>query len=140
MINSSSMRAISVKQPWALLISMGFVDLINRGWSTDEFGPVLIHAARVIDKNSLNGLRNRGFDIPDELLTGGIVGMADLYGCVSSIECRNVWNDRTGYCFLLRGARSLKFGRCQGSPKFFDVTVPERFASAIEEQFRAKQG
>lgn len=74
--------ALSVKQPWAALLVGGVKAVEVRSWPTDRRGPVLIHAARVPDE------RPHGWAaLPPRLRplaerTGGLIGVAELVGCV----------------------------------------------------------
>lgn len=42
------MRALSLWQPWASLVPLGFKTIETRSWSTDYGGPLLIHAAKTL--------------------------------------------------------------------------------------------
>lgn len=81
------MKAISIHQPWALLIANGHKDIENRSWPTKFRGRVLIHAS--------NGMSREDYEIAqatlehanlpdvalppfDELERGGIVGVATI--------------------------------------------------------------
>lgn len=40
------MKAISLTQPWASLVALGFKTIETRSWSTQYRGPIAIHAAK----------------------------------------------------------------------------------------------
>jgi len=40
-----SLRALSLRQPWAWLVTNGSKDIENRSWHTNHRGPLLIHAS-----------------------------------------------------------------------------------------------
>src|SRR5436189_5084024 len=42
--NHPSMKALSVRQPWAWLIVNGYKDIENRDWATKRRGRIWIHA------------------------------------------------------------------------------------------------
>lgn len=42
------MRAISLHQPWASLVALGFKEYETRSWSTQYRGKLLIHAAKLL--------------------------------------------------------------------------------------------
>lgn len=52
--------ALSINQPWAMLIAMGIKDIENRNWDTGFRGKLYIHAGRDFDWKALNWLFNRG--------------------------------------------------------------------------------
>jgi len=65
------MKAISVWQPWALLLVHGLKKIETRSWLTKYRGPLLIHAA-------LKELPGLGIlNLP----RGGIIGTVDLIDC-----------------------------------------------------------
>jgi hypothetical protein len=66
------MKILSIRQPWAYLITRGSKNIENRSWPTNYRGPVLIHASLKVDKQSCV---DHGLD-PTKLETGGVVGMA----------------------------------------------------------------
>jgi hypothetical protein len=45
-----AMKILSIRQPWAYLITRGSKNIENRSWPTNYRGPVLIHASLKIDK------------------------------------------------------------------------------------------
>lgn len=51
------MKALSIRQPYAWVVVMGFKPVENRSWATNHRGPVLIHA----------GLREMSADVEDVL-------------------------------------------------------------------------
>ena len=40
------MKAITVHQPWASLLTLGYKGYETRSWATSYRGPILIHAGR----------------------------------------------------------------------------------------------
>jgi hypothetical protein len=72
------MKILSIRQPWAYLITQGSKDIENRTWPTNYRGPVLVHASLRVDKR--DGLAH-GLD-PSKFQTGGIVGIAEIVDCV----------------------------------------------------------
>jgi hypothetical protein len=74
--------ALSIKQPWAALIVAGHKTVEVRTWGTARRGPLLIHASKTPDPRpegwaaitpDLQTLSNLG---------GGIIGVAELTGCI----------------------------------------------------------
>lgn len=88
------MKALSIRQPWAWLITHGYKVVENRTWETFYRGPILIHAGKVMTKADYEAacifmacderIRhiNAVLPLPKDLERGGIVGCADLVGCV----------------------------------------------------------
>lgn len=88
-----NVRAITLWQPWASLVALGFKRYETRSWSTSYKGKLLIHAAARPDKqyerlaiieacrgteyfNTLIQLFNEA-----EFSLGAVVAIADLTGC-----------------------------------------------------------
>jgi hypothetical protein len=81
-MDQQQIYALSIKQPWATLLVSGLKSIEVRGWSTKRRGRVLIHAGRIPDRR-----RRAWAQVPEHLreaagLLGGIVGAAELTGCV----------------------------------------------------------
>jgi hypothetical protein len=50
------MKALSIRQPWANLISLGIKTIETRTWKTDYRGQLAIHASKSIDKSGVGYL------------------------------------------------------------------------------------
>jgi hypothetical protein len=46
-------KALSIQNPWAWAICAGHKDVENRDWATRHRGPLLIHAGKTVDADSL---------------------------------------------------------------------------------------
>lgn len=120
------MRAISVRQPWAWLLANGHKEVENRTWETTFRGRFLIHAGKTMTKRDYAEVVEFLVDISspvqlpafDDLVRGGVVGIAELHGCVSA--CANPYFFGP-YGFLVRNARPLPFVSFKGQLGFFDV-------------------
>lgn len=115
--------ALSIRQPWAWLITAGHKDIENRTWATKFRGPVLIHAGKGMTRVEYDNCdwtsRDLGVCLPHflALQRGGIVGMAEIVDCVESSD--SPWF--TGpYGFVIRNARPLPFQPCKGALNFFE--------------------
>ena len=76
------MKALTVRQPWASLITSGVKQVENRAWRTNHRGRLAIHAARAVDKTAdSHGL------ILSELPRGAVIGLVDLIDCHPASEC-----------------------------------------------------
>ena len=102
------MKILSIRQPWAYLITRGSKSIENRSWPTNYRGPVLIHASLKIDKQPCVDHR---LD-PTKLETGGVVGIAEIVDCVTTHRSR--WFEGP-YGFVLKNRRGLPFVRWTGA-------------------------
>lgn len=116
------MKALSIRQPYAWLIAQGIKDIENRTWVTGYRGPVLIHAGKAYPKrdyeDDFDCYAGRGYPDSREAITGGIVGMATITGCVSRSDSR-WWIGPYG--FTLSNAVACPLIPCVGALGFFDV-------------------
>ena len=71
---ASSIRALTIRQPWPELILRRRKPIEIRSWRTKYRGPLVIHAGARVDVSSANRL---GLN-PDELVSGAFVGVAVL--------------------------------------------------------------
>ncbi len=78
--------ALSIRQPWAWAILAGHKPVENRTWSTRYRGPLIIHAARMVDEEARAAFVAQGWPLPSTLQTGGFVGIARLVDVVSHHE------------------------------------------------------
>lgn len=133
---ASPVYALSLKQPWATLLVHGLKTVEVRKWPTTRRGRILIHAGRIPDPRPEAWLH-----VPVELAklarqTGGIVGQADLTGCVlyRSLDgfCRDqkrhlnepAWFEPPAlYGFTFANASPLPFRRYSGWMRFFPVEL-----------------
>lgn len=78
------MKAITLEQPFASLMSVGAKTIETRPWSTDYRGPLAIHSAAsskpVSDPYYKSILVSAGLDVT-QLPLGKIVAIARLVGC-----------------------------------------------------------
>lgn len=127
--------AISIRQPWAWAIVHAGKDIENRDWPTRFRGPVCIHAAKGMTRDEYDNANRHiqsvlgqvGQDwldrwlgvtaAPSRLERGGIVGVADIIGCVDFSESPWFFGR---YGFVLRNARPVDFIPVRGALGFFD--------------------
>ena len=126
------MKTLSIQQPWAWAIVRGFKDIENRTWRTKYRGPLLIHAGKKEDTESVQYvIRQVAFqtaDLPGLVLSdyirhghrGAIVGHARLVDCVSAHRSR--WFEGP-WGFVLEDAKPLQPHPYKGRLGLFDVTV-----------------
>ena len=116
------MKVIVIRQPWAWLIVEGHKDIENRTWTPRYRGPLLIQAsANLPAKRKLDEGRQyackRGVVLPDEFVTGGIVGIVQLDDCVT--KSRSKWfHGPIGW--RLSKPKKLPFIPLKGRLRLFD--------------------
>lgn len=72
------MKVISIKQPFASLISEGIKEYEFRTWRTKYRGEILIHASKTIDKKALEKFKKYNLDCP----TGCIIARVNITDCI----------------------------------------------------------
>ncbi|MDP9197309.1 MAG: ASCH domain-containing protein [Thermoproteota archaeon] len=73
------MKCLSLKQPYAELLVCGKKTIEARSWNTKFRGQFLVHASKNINEEACKRLR---ID-QTKLVTGAIVGKANLYNVIS---------------------------------------------------------
>jgi hypothetical protein len=87
-------HALSIRQPWAALVVLGFKTVEVRTWATRRRGPLWIHAGNIVDD------RTEAWDwiVTPELrrlagLTGGLIGTVELVDCIPYSDPRQFLAD-----------------------------------------------
>ncbi len=123
------MKALSIKQPWAELISQGIKTIEIRSWNTKYRGYFLIHASKKPDMN-VKDLFN--FDLK-KLLSGYILGYVKLLDVVTYNSEDEFLRDKDKhlsingnvkypvYGFILNDANLIKPIKYKGRLGFFEV-------------------
>ncbi len=76
------MKAVSVKQPWALAIASGLKTIETRTWSTDYRGPILIVASKKPDAAQLKmAMEETDGEIAEKIEYGKALATANLVDC-----------------------------------------------------------
>jgi hypothetical protein len=133
------MKALTVQQPWAWAIAMGFKDVENRSWGTDYRGPLAIHAGqrwasegdRSICRQVLEekGHVEPGVQVPERHLLGMgvVVAVVDLVDICPGRLCRcSVWGAIGAKHWKLRNARPLSEPvPASGRLGLWDIELPE---------------
>lgn len=121
------LKALSIQQPWAWAIFNGKT-VENRSWKRNHRGFTFIHAGQKYDRQGHVWIEKTfNLVIPKELPTGGIVGMVNIYDCVTI--CESPWFFGP-YGFLMRDGTELPFYRYNGQLGFFDVCYPDALLKA----------
>lgn len=132
-----AIKALSIRQPWAWAITTLGKDVENRTWRRRYIGPVLIHAGAGLRKTDVEAFQATIDGHPDLCAhlaaagglnldrlreeTGGIVGIADITGCVRQSESPWFFGP---HGFTLANAKPLPFQACKGALGFFDPDLP----------------
>ena len=138
------MKALSIQQPWACLITDGHKDVENRSWDTRYRGLILIHTGKTIDGTGFldDGTLNRLYwrerlslaalnDMPQKASyyrLGGIVGYATLQKVVTKYH--SPWFIGP-YGFVLTQCHPVPFIPLRGQLGLFDV--PAEIEAQINE-------
>lgn len=89
------MKALTVRQPWATLITVGVKRYETRSWPTRHRGPLAIHAGMALDITGLpesslikKALCPHGFRELLDLPHGTVVAIAQLVDVYQSVDLR----------------------------------------------------
>ena len=139
------MKALSLRQPWAYIVTHWGKTIENRHWSTEFRGEFLIHAAKGMEPEEFEdafqfAVETCRWTLPQrhEFLEGfkkhdrrgGIVGRARLVhvrprcqpkGVASLFPCDHPWHIPDQFGFVLDKVEALPFVPFRGMPGFFDV-------------------
>lgn len=132
------MRALSIRQPYAFAIVMGFKPVENRDWRSDYRGPLLIHAglqeftARIGDVlRQIAKQTKRSETELDRLYRahsarGAIVGRATIVDCVTHHPSKWFYGPNA---FVLEDPTACPPLAWRGQQQFFDV--PDDVAATL---------
>jgi hypothetical protein len=126
------MKALSIRQPWAWLITHGYKPVENHTWATPHRGDTLIHAGVLFDHEGLQSVLRAFPDLrtvlPEQYELGGIVGKAQLLACVS--QHSSPWF--TGpYGFVMYEPRPVPLVKVRGMLGIFDVPMSPELHAAL---------
>ena len=133
---SGTLKALSLKQPFAWLIAHGYLLVDDRSWGTPYRGPILIHASKGLYEEYYQYIKS-STDIPipdkDKLDYGGVVGIARLVLCCKPGELPpGIHREQRAhfggihqdyYGFLFEQARPLPLLPCAGKLGLFEIDV-----------------
>lgn len=134
--------ALSIRQPWALLIVLGFKDIENRSWRTNRRGRFYVHTSPRISEREIAAARALIAgqaslrDNPEILaaldparlksLAGGIIGSVELVDCHDAHPSPWFVGPRG---FSLRDPRQIPLVPMPGALNFF--RIPDHVAHLI---------
>jgi len=118
----STIKILSIKQPWSWLIVNGHKNIENRDWRYEpKFrGTFWVHAGKQIDKEAYMFYFQHFRDMPviKDLELGGIVGQAEMVDCVR--KSSSEWFEGP-LGFVLIKAHTVPFHPLKGQLGFFNV-------------------
>lgn len=120
--------ALSIRQPWAHLVVEGIKHVENRERRSRYVGPLLIHAGKQPDLESVRwvnftliGLGRDALPPVESLPRGGVVGRVDMTGCVVAHDSPWFFGP---FGYLFARAQPLPFYACNGRLGFFEIELP----------------
>jgi len=132
--SEKTMKAVTLRQPWASLVLEGLMDVINLGEPTDFRGPLLIHAGRKVDRWSYPLIKRFG-SLPRRLSgmlpLGQVIGVVEVLDCVDHLGTKSRWFNGP-YALILdfktnpirHPPRPVRHFRCSGSLGLWDCQYP----------------
>lgn len=94
------MKAITIKEPWASMISHGWKTMETRSWATSYRGRIAIHAGKgKADKDWMKNVPEMMEIIDGDVHPGCVIAYADLVDCIPITEevINSVKENRTEY-------------------------------------------
>lgn len=76
------MKALTIKQPWASLITEGYKKYEFRSWKTNYRGKILIHSGLSLEKDMQERFKDYNLDYQ----LGYIIGEAEIVDCILVYE------------------------------------------------------
>ena len=109
------MKVLTLKQPWATLVSEGIKEYEFRSWKTNYRGKVLIHAGAGIDKKEMERFKDLNLKYPSKR----IMAEVEIEDCLELddklnqkiISENNIAYGskiRTGYAWKLKNVKKIK--------------------------------
>ena len=119
--------AISIRQPWAWAILHAGKDVENRTWPLSKRymnKPILLHVGKRIEREDVIHLLHLGFSVPENLETGGIVGLIVFSGYGYDSNSQWAAMDQCNWRIDTQRTKPLPFFPCPGRLGFFEVDYP----------------
>ena len=67
------MKVITLKQPWATLISEGYKVYEFRSWKTNYRGEIYIHAGKGVDKKAMEKIKHLNLEFPQSRIVAKVI-------------------------------------------------------------------
>lgn len=133
-------KCLSVLQPWASLIVHGMKRYETRGWRIRHRGPLLIHASSAFGKEAIALCRKEpfktalclaGYEDPEMLPLGGVIGSVCVEECVEGVLLENLNDVERAFgnfgpgrwAFKLTDPQPLPLIPCRGRLHVYEVDV-----------------
>lgn len=128
------MKTLSIKNPWAALIALGFKDVENRSWYTNYRGKILIHSSskpdsrftKMSDINKLNLLsESQKIQLLHNTMNSAIIGEVFIYDCINNSN--SAWAEPDQFHWILKEPKLYKHPifNVKGSLSFWNYDIPE---------------
>jgi hypothetical protein len=129
------MKALTIKNPWALLIAAGVKNIENRTWRTKFRGRILIHAAKDYpyvkltdeQEDQIRGDMRYNF-IKRKFPCSSIIGEVDIVDCV--LNHPSVWSEQMAYdkcpetgIHILRKGQAYVWNWVLANPVLYDKPI-----------------
>lgn len=132
MTDRTTLRALSIRQPWAWLVANGHKRVENRTWPTEHRGDTLIHAGKLFDTEGhqwvLRSFPHLRDVMPQQFDLGGVVGIGQVVNCVD--RSSDPWFVGP-YGFVFLNPRPLRFVPVRGELGFFRVPITDALHTAL---------
>lgn len=118
------MKALSLKQPWANLIALGWKTIETRTWRTNYRGPLLICASKTIDSHAAMEFK----PVPPAP-RGCAITLVDLVTCRrmtkadEAVACCDVYPG--AWAWILENVRPIEQFPVRGQLGIFEVELPD---------------
>lgn len=103
-----TIKALSIKEPWASAIFILGKDVENRNWKTDYRGPLVIHAGKSVEWAVINQPHS---EFTYKIYPGHIIGVVNLVDI--TFKSNSEWADENSSFYwnlgIRFGARPFKF-------------------------------
>ena len=119
------MKALSIKNPWAIIIEKGLKTIETRKWKTDYRGDLLICVSKKEDMNC----SPNDFECLYQKTNGKALCVVELYDCVPMTEehqedaCCGLYDG--AWAWKLRNLRKIKSFPIKGQLRLFNLSVKE---------------
>lgn len=124
------MKVLTIKQPFASLISEGYKEYEFRTWKTKYRGPLLIHAGLGVDKEAMKRYEKLNLNYPK----GKIIAKVNLTDCIevdnnlkSKLKEKNylvyqgaINSNKKEYAFKLENVEKIEEISIKGKLSFWD--------------------
>jgi len=128
-------KVLSVRQPWVMLIILGYKDIENRTWESSYRGELYIHASKKIQEvdwqriqtimaseGTLQHFRNEPMNKTADSL-GGIIGKVQMVDCVT--ESDSPWFEGK-FGFVFENPETVPFIPLRGQQRIFNYELEEK--------------